>query len=247
LLVDPGEVLAVTLDLAGSMEIEGHLADAAHVASAAPVDPEALDVIRRDFSERYQRLASSVMRRLADLPTGRSRIAEAPRLFETLTRRDALARRNGRVIGAVAKECCESYLLVVGNLLERIRGEARGFRAELGAELGAMGGRASELETFDALLGRACFRFSTRLFARIPPALAEDFAERLREAVAELPENAEQEDLSSWYAKDGWVREYQDQVARVLRAVMDHEREALLGLLEAAAEAPGSHQQVDAR
>lgn len=276
--VDPAEVLAVTLDLAGSMKLDAHLqgrvsrlgedskkahrdetqsqglmkpeeehggegADGGAFSGSQPAEisgcrtGEAAQELRTELLGRFNQLRASVMRRMDEVQSGRSRLADAERLYGDLEAKDLLARRNPRAIAAVARSGSESYLLVVFNCLDRVRGEVRTLRAELAPGVAGLSSAAARIQAFDALLESARFRFTSQLFARIPPALAERFAAQLQGAVKALPESPSQEDMKPWYADDGWVHEFHVQARRIVEAAIEHEWSGLVGWLEAAIEA----------
>jgi hypothetical protein len=271
--VDPADVLAVTLDLAGSMKLAAHLqgrvsrlgedpkkarmqeAKARDLMDAGdaprerdePADEaapeltgsrtgEAVQELRTELLGRFHQLRTSVLRRMDEVQSGRSRIADALRLAGDLEAKNLLARRNPRGIGAVGRSGVESYLLVVFNCLDRVRGEVRTIRSELAPGVAGLSSEAARLEAFDALLCAARFRFTAQLFARIPAALGDRFALQLQAAVKSLPASPEPCDFEAWYAADGWVSEFHGLARRIVAATLEHEWTALAGWVEAAIE-----------
>jgi hypothetical protein len=269
--VDPADVLAVTLDLAGSMKLDAHLqgrvsvlgenpkkarseslkaralmdgddaSDEEHTGSTSDASApsgcrtgEAAQELRTELLGRFNQLRSSVMRRMDEVQSGRSRIADAERFYADLTAKDLLVRRKPRGIAAVGRFGVESYLIVVLNCLDRIRGEARTLRQELAPGVAGLSSVAARIEAFDTLLEAARFRFTSRLYARIPLALEERFASELQEAVKALPEISGAEELADWYAAGGWVSEFHGLARRIIVAALEHEWAGLTGWVEAA-------------
>jgi hypothetical protein len=266
--VDPAEVLAMSLGLGGSMELDSHLRDleapsgatALNDAETAPAvgpsfDPEEdpRDELRAIALKRFAQLEAAVMKRMRALPESRSRVRGAPAFHAALVERDALTgrgtRRAAKLMAAVAREQCESYLVVLANLIDRVRGESRGLRLELGPAIAALGPRAGALESLDALRARASARITGQWLSRIPNALSVDFEQQARAAIRALPEEAEPSDLEAWYAPGGFVTGLHGQTSIVFEAVIEHERQALFGLIDVALQidsAPASPSEADA-
>jgi hypothetical protein len=232
-LVDPVQVLSWTLDLVGSIELDSHLAEEAPGQGGDDLDREALRELVELAVGRFDRLEGSLRRRLRDLPQGRSKLWSGERLFTLLQRTGVLDRRKGKPVVVAAQEACDAYSLVTLNLLDRIRGEARSLRYEIGPRMAALGEAAARLEGFDALLGRARQRFTSGLHARLTPEIAREYATRLELAVRDLPAEPDVEDIAAWGAPDAWVARLHGDVSRLVLAVLDRERATLLGLLEA--------------
>jgi hypothetical protein len=235
----PVELLSMILDLAGSLELESHL-QSHPIGEVQPgrddrpaADALTADEIAAAAIDRFERLQRAMERRLAELPSGRSRIHDADRVYAALRERGVFGRRNLKTIGAIGREAAEMYLIVLSNLLDRARSESRMIRLELGPAIAARGSHAADVVAFDTLLERAGVRFTSRLLARIPPALGADFVARLQDAVRGLPESPELDDVRRWYADDGWVSEFHRHAMCLLRATIQHERTALTGLLAA--------------
>lgn len=259
--VDAVETLATLLDLTGSMALAVELESPSASGGARPSGlarsgtAELAEVIRL----RFDQLGTAVERRLAELPTSRSAIWGAERMTAELKQRNLVGARRGRALATLAREASDSYVLAMRGLLDRIRGDLRGLRIEIGPRLARCGPRVARLEAFDTLVTRARSAATHRLIGRIPSALADDFAARLEAAVGlldrglldrgllekgrpekALPENeAPESAIAAWYARDGWVDRFQGDAARVIRGVFAHERTALVELVAAARDLEG--------
>lgn len=243
--VDAVETLATLLDLTGSMTLAVQLEAGAPTEpvlfSASPSSPD----LAQWIEDRCAPLAASVARRLEELPSSRSAIWSAERMADEIARRGLAGAKRARGVSALAREATDSYLLAIRGLLERIRGDLRGLRLEIGPRLGVRSPRVQRLEAFDALVGRARAAATGRLIARIPQALAAEFALRLGLALEGLEGDDARAAIAAWYRGDGFVARFHADAGRVVRGVFEHDRIALQELVAAArmleSDAPVEH------
>ncbi len=232
--VDAIETLATLLDLTGSMTLAVQLESAARLEPIAPATLLPATDLAALIRDRADLLATAVDRRLAELPTSRSAIWGAARMTDEITSRGLAGAKRGRGAAALARESSDSYGLAIRGLLDRIRGDLRGLRAELGPRLALRGSRVARLEAFDALVGRARAAATHRLIGRIPSALIDDFGLRLELALQALDASHAGAAIASWYGPDGFITQFHADTGRVVRGVFEHDRIALLELVAAA-------------
>ena len=218
----------------------GDADESAEDSSGSRTGEEAAQEIASELLGRFDQLEAALERRMRELPAGRSRIAPAGRVLDDLTTRGALAARKARPITQAARAACESYLLALGNCLERARGDARSLRAELGPAIAGIGPDAARIEAVDAFVRRSTHRYVSQLFARAVPALEKHFVDAFKEAVKALPESPTIEDLEAWYAPDGFVHTFEALARDLVRSVLDHERDDAVTLLDGVREAMGN-------
>jgi len=230
-----GDVLALGLDLSGGLELESRLCETARAPRPPSRRREAGEALSAELALRLERIAAPVERRLREIEGGRSRIPEADVLHADLALRGLLTGRGTAAsLRAAARAASEPYLLVIAGCIDRVRGEVRALRFEIAETIASLGENARRIESLDAAIGRARARFARQLFARIAPALANRFEVELQAAVRTLPPEARVAELAAWYRETGWLTRFQRDALKIVSAVIEHERTALEGLVEAA-------------
>jgi len=234
--VDVVETLATLLDLTGSMALAAHL-DTPDVSAPGKTPVRVADVDCADWVEdRLTHITAVVERRLSDLPTSRSSVWGAERMIDEIEGRGLLRRRRARDVARLARDATDAHVLAVRGVIERIRGEVRGLRAELGPRLVGLGPDAARLEALDALVARARAAGTQRLLGRLPAALLEAFEARLAVALVGLDEGNVRERIEAAYAADGFVSRHYGDSERSVAALLAHERAAIEALVSAAQE-----------
>jgi hypothetical protein len=249
---NPAEVLASVMDFPGSVAL-AELLDALLAEPARPSDRACgrADALLREVQLRLDSIEPQVLkpllgRRAPELPSAPALLALLEQLGLTCagSRAPGGATSDGapapstpsteRLAERLAEELGAPLHGALGLSLRQAQAHIATLRAELGPELRALGPRAAQLERLDATLTRSMQASVGQLLDRMEHAAQLTFARACAHAVANLPVQVGAAELAAWCASDGWLARYHERCVRMAKALFDHLRRSLEGLLRAA-------------
>jgi hypothetical protein len=251
---NPAEVLANLMDFPGSVALaellEALLASRGAAPTPASADgSEQGDALLRDAQLRLDSIEPQVLkpllgRRAPELPSAPALLVllqqygiaseHAPERPSPEGTSASAAAATPSASERLAEQLGAPFHGALGLSLRQAQAHIATFRAELGPELRALGARAAELERLDATLTRSMQASVGQLLDRMEHAAQLTFARACAHAVANLPEQVGEAELAAWCASDGWLARYHERCVRMAKALFDHQRRGLEGLLRAA-------------
>jgi hypothetical protein len=245
----PHLTLSALLGIRGSVEVAESLAahpvpgrteDTGATGAADPVIPQGIDI-----DAPLRAVLRTATRRLHLPYRGRGRLLDADELWRLLGKEGALRDPAPARIRAVTASMAGPFHIRVLQAIEGLRSGVQTLHRSLAAPMRDLSLTVARLYDFDALLREHTEPRARELFNHIPPFLDGAFAASLGAAVARLDAGAAGSGaLAAWYAAPaGFIARHIDQCRRVVNAAYQHEHDAMMGLVTAAAELSQEHMQ----
>lgn len=228
---NPAEVLALLMDFAGSVALAELLAAPPAEGPGHPEAAQRADELRRGVFARLDAMLPLALKPL----TGR-RAPSVPPAHELL----ALVREHSgegapddEAAGRIARELGAPLQSALATSLRQAQAHMATLRWEIAHELRALGPRADRLERIDAALSRSIQAKLGELLDRMEHAAELTFERACRHACGALHAPVTEAQLVAWTARGGWIERYRERCVRMTRALFDHLRRSLEGLMRA--------------
>lgn len=223
-------VLASLLDLNATVRLADHLAT--HRRSPLPAPEVTASPLRERLAKKIDDLRQEAAAAFEQPFTGRRSLPQAPVVLRILHETSALETR-GRAEATEAARTLQAQVRErFEHQLAKARQRIRWLRSDAAAEIRALGPRAAELESFDAVLTRSLEVGFHRLNRALDARLDDVFTARMVSAIVALPDGATS--IDAWYAPNGVLRRHAEDLGALLVVLVDYELDALLAFVDTA-------------